>query len=199
MALHLGEKFYPHLLTIICGRTWLLTHSMELAVVKCLNSPEYLSALGTTIGKAIEKADYIIALQQLQNANFPLLAELKSNKDSSVEAIMEILHLENYVAEKLGVRKIKKNIANQRSILRDVFVPLAEPFSSAVLMGAEVTPDVVPATATTMTLSPTLASTSAVDPISIDDYKVVDADDQAVAGENVASFPNMDDAKLHIP
>nr|GEX92557.1 putative polyprotein [Tanacetum cinerariifolium] len=96
---------------------------MELAIAKCINSPEYLSALGAAIGKALEKgmqdgladgithskeskvlmdvaahnpsakADYISALQQLQNVNFPLLAELKSNKDASVEAIMEILRL----------------------------------------------------------------------------------------------------------
>nr|GEV06545.1 transposase (putative), gypsy type [Tanacetum cinerariifolium] len=55
MALHLKEKFYPHLLTIIFGRMWLFTHGIELAIVKCLNLPEYLSAIGTTIGRAIEK------------------------------------------------------------------------------------------------------------------------------------------------
>ncbi|GJS98788.1 hypothetical protein Tco_0819958 [Tanacetum coccineum] len=41
MTLYLEEKFYPHLLTTI-SRT---------AIVKCLNSLEYLSALGTSIGK----------------------------------------------------------------------------------------------------------------------------------------------------
>ncbi|GKC22806.1 hypothetical protein Tco_1024956, partial [Tanacetum coccineum] len=55
MTLHFEEKFYPHLLTTISGHWWLLTHGMELAIVKCLNSPEYLSALGTAIGKSIEK------------------------------------------------------------------------------------------------------------------------------------------------
>nr|GEX88418.1 hypothetical protein [Tanacetum cinerariifolium] len=55
LALHLEEKFYPHLLTTISGCRWLLTHGMDLAVVKCLNSHEYLSVLGTAIGKAIEK------------------------------------------------------------------------------------------------------------------------------------------------
>nr|GFC35778.1 hypothetical protein [Tanacetum cinerariifolium] len=55
MALHLEEKIYPHLLTTISGRWWLLTYSMELAVAKCLNSTEYLSALGAAISKAIEK------------------------------------------------------------------------------------------------------------------------------------------------
>ncbi|GJV57821.1 hypothetical protein Tco_1458826 [Tanacetum coccineum] len=45
MALHLEERFYPHLLTTIVGRKWLLTHGMKLAIAKCLHSPEYLSAL----------------------------------------------------------------------------------------------------------------------------------------------------------
>nr|GFC51789.1 hypothetical protein [Tanacetum cinerariifolium] len=46
MTLHLEEKFYPHLLTTVSGRRWLLTYGMELAIVKCMNSPEYLYALG---------------------------------------------------------------------------------------------------------------------------------------------------------
>ncbi|GJX66851.1 hypothetical protein Tco_0302578 [Tanacetum coccineum] len=102
MALHLEEKFYPRLLTTISGRRWLMTQGMKLAITKCLNPPEYLSALGAAIGKAIEKGmqdglsagithgkegrvltdvaahnpsaevDYIAALQRIQNVNFPL-------------------------------------------------------------------------------------------------------------------------------
>ncbi|GJY51282.1 hypothetical protein Tco_0442129 [Tanacetum coccineum] len=55
MALHLEEKFYPHLLTTIAGRRWLLTYGVKLAIVKCLHSPEYLSALGAAISRAIKK------------------------------------------------------------------------------------------------------------------------------------------------
>nr|GEV72105.1 hypothetical protein [Tanacetum cinerariifolium] len=55
MTLHLEEKFYPHLLTTISGRRWLLTQGIELAIIKYLNSPEYLSTLGAAIDKAIEK------------------------------------------------------------------------------------------------------------------------------------------------
>nr|GEV27705.1 hypothetical protein [Tanacetum cinerariifolium] len=55
MAFHLKEKFYPHLLITISSRRWLLTHDLKLAVVKCLNSQEYLSALGSVISRAIEK------------------------------------------------------------------------------------------------------------------------------------------------
>ncbi|GJX36961.1 hypothetical protein Tco_0250264 [Tanacetum coccineum] len=106
MVLHLEEKFYPHLLNTIAGRQWLLTHGMELAIAKCLNSTEYLSALGAAIGKAIEKgmqeglsagithgikgraltdiaaynpsaeADYLAALHRLQSSTSAVVAAL---------------------------------------------------------------------------------------------------------------------------
>nr|GEZ72247.1 transposase (putative), gypsy type [Tanacetum cinerariifolium] len=140
MALHLEEKFYPHLLTTIYGRRWLLTQGMKLAIVKCLNSPEYISALGAAISKAIKKGmqdglsvgithgkegrvlmdvaaynpsakvDYISALQQLQNVNFLLLAELKSNKDASIEAVINILRLKEPLADKSVLDELQPNV-----------------------------------------------------------------------------------------
>ncbi|GJU14131.1 hypothetical protein Tco_1136527 [Tanacetum coccineum] len=273
IALHLEEKFYPHLLTTIFERRWLLTHGMELDIAKCLNSTEYLSTLGAAIGKAVEKgmqeglsvgiahgaegrkltsdaaynpsaeADYLSALQCLQSVNFSLIAELKANKDASVDTIMNLLRLEDTLAERLGltesqphvnqlmvpihhspdqrvigasalslsldvsssrVRKIKENIANHESALRDVFVPLSEPLSVVALEGTEGTFGAAPGTAdTTTALSIVVASTSIVRPISIDDYEVTGADDQATADGNVADedanpFPNVDDAELNI-
>nr|GEU44378.1 uncharacterized mitochondrial protein AtMg00810-like [Tanacetum cinerariifolium] len=268
MTLHLEEKFYPHLLTTISGRRWLLTHGMEIAIANCLNSPEYLSALRAAIGKAFEKGmqdrlatrithgkegrvltdvstynpstkvDYISALQQLQNVKFSFLAKLKSNKDASVETVMDILYLKGPLAEKLGlnelqrhinqlmvpihsspdkvvvgatalslsfdvssvhVPKIKENLENQRSTLRDVFILLAEPFSALVLTGTEGAFDTAAATADIATaLSTTFASASTIAPIFVDDYEVMSADDQAVADENAASFPNVDEAELNI-
>ncbi|GJS45514.1 putative gypsy type transposase [Tanacetum coccineum] len=133
MVLHLEEKFYPHLLNTIANRRWLLTHGMEIAIAKWLNSTEYLSALGAAIGKAIEKgmqeglsagithgiegraltdiaaynpsaeANYLAALHHLQSVNFSLLAELKSNKDASTETIMNLFRLEDHLADRLGL------------------------------------------------------------------------------------------------
>nr|GEU44353.1 hypothetical protein [Tanacetum cinerariifolium] len=274
MALHLEERFYPHLLTTIAGHMWLLTYGMELAVAKYLNSSEYLSALGTAIDKAIEKGmqdglaagithgkegrfladvtaynpfaavDYVFALPQLQSVNFSLLTELKLNKDSSVETLMNILHLEETVAERLGlnetqphvdklmvpihhspdqtvigatalslslnvshahVQKIRENITNYRSTLRDVFIPLAEPFSAMALKSRGGTSDTVPVTDdTTTTLYMVVASTSTARPISIDDYKVAGTDDQATADGNVTDkdanpCPNVDGVELNVP
>ncbi|GJZ66742.1 hypothetical protein Tco_0623438 [Tanacetum coccineum] len=273
ITLHLEEKFYPHLLTTIAGRRWLLTYGMKLAMVKCLNSPEYLSVLGAAISKAIEKGmqdglaagithgqegrvltdvvafnpsaenDYISTLQEVQNVSFSLLAELKSNKDVSLETLMDILRLDETVAERLGlnesqphvdqlmvpvhhspdqtvvgaralslsldvshnrVQRIRENIANNRSTLLDVFVPLSEPLSLVALEGMEGTSG--NASETTTALSTIYASASSIPPISTDDYVVVHADSQegiGVDGQTGASadvnpFPNVDDAELDI-
>ncbi|GJR02202.1 hypothetical protein Tco_0525186 [Tanacetum coccineum] len=203
MALHLEEKFYPHLLTIILGRRWLLTQGMELAITKCLHSPEYLSDLEATISKAIEKGmhdglaagithgkegrvltdvaaynpsaevDYIVTLQRLQNVNFPLLGELRSNK-VVIGATALSLALD---VSSIRVQKIRENIANQRSVLHDVFVPLSRP---SLLPGP-------------------LTGGSTIAHIFVDDYEVVGMDDQADIDGNAEPFPNVDDAELNIP
>ncbi|GKF81730.1 hypothetical protein Tco_0240332 [Tanacetum coccineum] len=120
---------------------------------------------------------------------------------------MNILCLEYALAERLGLGElqphvdqlmIRDNIANYRSALCDVFIPLAEPFSDVALEGTKGTSNAVIAAATTTALSTTLVSTSTVNPISIDDYEVVEEDDQVVSGINDASFPNMDDVDFHI-
>ncbi|GKF99670.1 hypothetical protein Tco_0301361, partial [Tanacetum coccineum] len=49
------ESFHPHLLNVVAERRWLLTHGMKLLMDKCLNSTEYMEALGNAFGRAIEK------------------------------------------------------------------------------------------------------------------------------------------------
>ncbi|GJS10548.1 hypothetical protein Tco_0367344 [Tanacetum coccineum] len=107
------------------------------------------------------------------------------------------------------VQKIRENIANHRSALYDIFIPLAEPFSTVALEGTGGTSKTVPATAdTTTTLSTTLRSTSTIIPISVDDYDVAGTDNQAAMNKNAANdnatcgdvnpFPKVDDAELNV-
>nr|GEY42658.1 hypothetical protein [Tanacetum cinerariifolium] len=234
MALHLEEKFYPHLLTIIFGRRWLLTQGMELAIIKCLNSHEYLSALGAAISKTIKKGMQdglsagithdkegmvltdVAAYNPFAEVDFCfatapkyklVVDELQPNVD---QLMVPIHHAPDKVfigptalslaldVYNIRVRKIKENVSNQRSALHDVFVPLSEPLSAAVLTGIEGTSDVVSATGgATTTMSINFSSASTITPISMDDYKDIDAEDQAAADKNVASFPNVDDAELN--
>ncbi|GJY64395.1 hypothetical protein Tco_0465855, partial [Tanacetum coccineum] len=50
----LEGEFYPAYLTALAGRRWLLTHGMELAMVKCLKSPEYQGILGHALGRSVD-------------------------------------------------------------------------------------------------------------------------------------------------
>nr|GEW68971.1 hypothetical protein [Tanacetum cinerariifolium] len=48
------------------------------------------------------EAKYVSALQHLQSVDFSLLSELRSNKDASIDTLMNILRLEDTLAERLG-------------------------------------------------------------------------------------------------
>ncbi|GKB36666.1 gypsy type transposase [Tanacetum coccineum] len=50
------------------------------------------------------ESDYVSTLQEFQEVNFSLLAELKSNKDASVETLVDILRLEETLADRLGTK-----------------------------------------------------------------------------------------------
>ncbi|GKE04289.1 hypothetical protein Tco_1396307, partial [Tanacetum coccineum] len=54
IALHLDKELYPGYLTTIAGRRWILSRGLKLIVMKCLQSPEYLAALGGAISRAID-------------------------------------------------------------------------------------------------------------------------------------------------
>nr|GEW39905.1 hypothetical protein [Tanacetum cinerariifolium] len=56
------------------------------------------------------EADYISALQHLQSVNFSLLAELRSNKDASVDTLMNILRLKKTLAERLGLTESQPHV-----------------------------------------------------------------------------------------
>ncbi|GJV88841.1 hypothetical protein Tco_1532779 [Tanacetum coccineum] len=144
IACHLEERFYPHLLNTISGQRWLLTHDLKLFLVKCLNSSEYLTALGAVISRAIEKGmqsglaagidhgregrsladvsvynpdaepDFNSALQKFREVDFPLLAELKSHKDASMEDIMNVLCLEGALADAPGMNDLQHDIEQLR-------------------------------------------------------------------------------------
>ncbi|GJX21899.1 hypothetical protein Tco_0226344 [Tanacetum coccineum] len=241
LALHLEEKFYPHLLTTISGRRWLLTYGLELVIAKCLNSTEYLFALGAGIGKAIEKgmqeglsagithgaagrvltdvatynpfteADYLSALQRLQSVNFSLITELKSNKYASVDTIMNLLRSEDSLAERLGLTESQPHVdqlmvpihhSPDRRVIGAFALSLSLDVSSSRARKLYL-PLLIPPTA----LSTTLASTSTITPISIEDYEVAGTDGQEAVnksvpnnatGGNVNPFPNVDDVELNI-
>nr|GEX15967.1 hypothetical protein [Tanacetum cinerariifolium] len=203
MALHLEEKFYPHLLTTISGRRWLLTHGLKLAIVKCLNSHGYLLALGAAIIRAIEKgirdglsdgidhgkagrsladvvaynlvveADYNFDLQRLREPNVDQLMLLVHRTEDQVVLSETSLSFALSVTHS-KVERIRENVAAKRSTLIGVWTPLVDPLSVENLVGESGTSDGVPTIiATTTALLTTFASASSVPPITIEDYEIV--------------------------
>nr|GEX30266.1 hypothetical protein [Tanacetum cinerariifolium] len=117
MAYHLEEKFYPHLLTTISGQRWLLTHCLKLVFVKCLNSSEFLTALGTAIIHEIEQgmqSGLAAEIDHVRKVDFPLLVELKSHKDASVEDIINLLCLEGPLADAPGMTDLQPDVEQLR-------------------------------------------------------------------------------------
>ncbi|GJX28453.1 hypothetical protein Tco_0236532 [Tanacetum coccineum] len=50
----LEGEFYPAYLTTLAEKRWLLTHGIQLALLKCLKSPEYQGILGHALGRAVD-------------------------------------------------------------------------------------------------------------------------------------------------
>ncbi|GKD97554.1 hypothetical protein Tco_1381451 [Tanacetum coccineum] len=50
----LEGEFYPAYLTTLAGRRWLLTHGIQLALLKCLKSPKYQGTLGHALGQDVD-------------------------------------------------------------------------------------------------------------------------------------------------
>ncbi|GKA25428.1 hypothetical protein Tco_0711537 [Tanacetum coccineum] len=187
MALHLDEEFYPRFLTTIAGRRWILCRGLRLVVVKCLQSPEYLAALGGAIGHAIDKGmqdgltagiDHgkagkglvdVAAYNPSAEANmsslqmsFGLAAEFPEANQlqpSPEQLMLPIHHLEDQVV--IGETSLSFSL--------DVVHSLGEANTSGV-------PAVVTATTT---LSTTFVEASSVLPIPASDYEVVDTEAQA--------------------
>nr|GEZ86510.1 hypothetical protein [Tanacetum cinerariifolium] len=86
---------------------WLLTHGMELAIAKCLNSLEYLYALGTAVSKAIEKGmQDELAAGIIHGRESRILTDVAAhNPDASIKVVMNILRLKEHLAARLGLNE----------------------------------------------------------------------------------------------
>ncbi|GJV24167.1 gypsy type transposase [Tanacetum coccineum] len=134
------EEFQDNLMRPLETR-WLLTHGMKLLVVKCLNSTEYMEALGHAFGHAIKKgmqeglaagiehgqagrcltdleayipsaeADFNSDIRDLRDLNFLLLQELSNKKDASTWDIIDLLRLDDTMAETLGMTDLQPDVS----------------------------------------------------------------------------------------
>nr|GFA91752.1 hypothetical protein [Tanacetum cinerariifolium] len=116
---NIDTGLYPHTLTAIAGRRWVLGHGICLAVMKCGQSSKCRSALGKVISFAINKGilqglevgiehekarrslahpeaenKYVATIGEFKNVSFSFMEESEALKDSPLALIMYALTLE---------------------------------------------------------------------------------------------------------
>nr|GEW08256.1 probable mediator of RNA polymerase II transcription subunit 37e [Tanacetum cinerariifolium]GEW09775.1 probable mediator of RNA polymerase II transcription subunit 37e [Tanacetum cinerariifolium] len=138
------------------------------------------------------EVDYVSALQQLQGVNFYLLTELKTNKDASIKALMNILCLKEHLAERLGLNE-------SQPYVDQLMVPIHHSSDITVVGASALSLALDVSNARVRRIKENIMRHSIVDHISIYEYEVTSTDDQPSATENVADvnvkpFPNVDDA-----
>ncbi|GKA15954.1 hypothetical protein Tco_0695701 [Tanacetum coccineum] len=125
LSIDFEEELYPHMLTVIVGRRWVIGHALRLAVIKCTESAELRQAFADVVSARIAKgmseglkhgvehgkasldlevieaynpeADtkYVAALHALRDLKYLMVDQLESLKDAPIDVIMASLHLES--------------------------------------------------------------------------------------------------------
>ncbi|GJW57334.1 hypothetical protein Tco_0104065, partial [Tanacetum coccineum] len=151
MALHLEEKFYPHLLNTISGRSRAIGKGMQDGLSDGIDHGKAGRSMADIVAyNPAAEADYNSALQRLREVDFPLLAELSSHKDASTVDIMDLLRLEDSLADALRMNDLQPDIEQltlpihrpedqvvlgETSLSFALSVPLVDPLSTKNLIG----------------------------------------------------------------
>ncbi|GJV19123.1 hypothetical protein Tco_1368143 [Tanacetum coccineum] len=129
LSIDFDEELYPHMLTAIAGRRWVIGHGIRLAVMKCAESTELRHVFANVVSAGIAKGmseglkygiehgkagrdlvdveaydpeanDKLVkALQDLKDLKYPMVDQLERLKDAPMELIMASLHLEGDTGE----------------------------------------------------------------------------------------------------
>nr|GEU57398.1 hypothetical protein [Tanacetum cinerariifolium] len=124
LSIDFDKELYPHMLTAIAGRRWVIGRGLRLAVMKCGESLELRQAFADAVSARIAKglseglrhglehgqaqrslesieaydpkaeAKFVAALQDLKDLKYPLLDQLEGLRDAPMDVIMAALYLE---------------------------------------------------------------------------------------------------------
>ncbi|GJV56947.1 gypsy type transposase [Tanacetum coccineum] len=124
LSIDFDEELYPHMLTAIAGRRWVIGHGLCLAIIKCEESTDLRQAFVDVVSARIMKGiseglkyrlehgeakldlaaikaydpeaemKYIAALTALRDLKYPLVDQLEKLRDAPIDLLMASLHLE---------------------------------------------------------------------------------------------------------
>nr|GEY09870.1 hypothetical protein [Tanacetum cinerariifolium] len=110
MALHQDEEFYPCFLTTIAEQRWILGHCLRLedGLVAGIDHRKAKKGLiDVAAHNPSVEANYISVVAALCAMDFPLLAQLESQKDADIADIMGLLHLDGLAVETLEADQLQ--------------------------------------------------------------------------------------------
>ncbi|GKC27624.1 hypothetical protein Tco_1034918 [Tanacetum coccineum] len=129
LSIDFDKELYPHMLTAIADRWWVIGHGIRLVVIKCAESTELRQVFANVVFAGIAKgmseglkhgvehgkakldlaaieaydpeadAKYVAALHVLKDLKYPLVDQLEKLKDAPIDLIMASLHLESDAGE----------------------------------------------------------------------------------------------------
>nr|GFD08408.1 hypothetical protein [Tanacetum cinerariifolium] len=115
LSIDFDEELYPHMLTVIVGRRWVIGYGLRLAAMKCGESLDMRQAFADVVSAGITKgmsegmrhgvehgqaqrsiesieahdpeveAKFVAALQALKDLKYPLLDQLEGLKDAPID------------------------------------------------------------------------------------------------------------------
>nr|GEY57506.1 hypothetical protein [Tanacetum cinerariifolium] len=118
LSIDFDEELYPHMLTVIVDRRWVIGHGLRLAIMKCAESRELRQVFANVVSAGIAKgmseglkhgvehekakvdlaaieaydpeADtkYVAALHALKDLKYPLVDQLEKLKDAFIDVII---------------------------------------------------------------------------------------------------------------
>ncbi|GJW82786.1 hypothetical protein Tco_0155931 [Tanacetum coccineum] len=100
MSVDFDEELFPHMLTAIAGRRWVIGHGLRLAVMKCGETPELRQAFANVVSAGLVKCmseglEHDKEHGKLKDLKYSLVDQLEGLKDAPMELIMASLHLES--------------------------------------------------------------------------------------------------------
>nr|GEU50694.1 hypothetical protein [Tanacetum cinerariifolium] len=125
LSIDFDEELYPHMLTAIAGRRWVIGQGLHLAMMKCAESLEIRQAFADVVFAGVAKgmseglkhgvehgqaqlkvesieaydpeaeAKFVAALQSLKDLKYLLLDQLEGLKDAPMDVIMAALYLKS--------------------------------------------------------------------------------------------------------
>nr|GFA73783.1 hypothetical protein [Tanacetum cinerariifolium] len=88
------EELYPHMLTAIAGRRWVIGHGMRLAMMKCAESLEMRQAFADVVSVGVAKG-MSEGLKHGVKHGYAQRGRLEGLKDALMDVIMAALYLES--------------------------------------------------------------------------------------------------------